>query len=310
MKTKLFLCCAAMLLIAALPYLTGCATHTAALDRARATYDQVNTDPTVQANAPTTLDEARQDLDKAEKADHKSEQEHYAYLAEKKSEQARYEANQKTAEQNITRLGQERDQVLLERRERDAAQARTQAQLAEQQADQAEQRARIAQQEQARAQGQAQVAEQQAQLQRQQSDQLEKQLSDLKAQQTNQGNVMLTMPDVMFATNQATLTPGAMLSIDKLADILKQNPNETVYIEGHTDNTGSAEYNRRLSAERADAVRDALIQRGVSADRIMAQGFGESFPVTSNDTQAGRQMNRRVDIVITGNARALTTPTR
>jgi outer membrane protein OmpA-like peptidoglycan-associated protein len=155
------------------------------------------------------------------------------------------------------------------------------------------------------AMGQAQAARQQAQLEQQQTQQLKKQLSELKAQQTNRGNVMLTVPDVMFATNQATLAPGAMLAIDKPGDILKQNPNEKVYIEGHTDNTGSAQYNQQLSTARANAVREALIQQGVSPDRITAQGLGESFPVATNETQAGRQMNRRVDIVITGGARAM-----
>ena len=169
--------------------------------------------------------------------------------------------------------------MLIEAREKEAARARAEVQTAEER---------------------ARMAREQAQMARQQSEQLESQLSDLKARQTNRGNVMLTMSDVMFETNQASLRPGAMLSLDKLADILKQNPGEKVYIEGHTDNTGNAAYNQQLSTSRANAVRDALVARGIGPDRIIARGLGESFPVASNATPAGRQLNRRVDIVVSG----------
>ncbi len=298
---------ACLLLIGLLPYLSGCSTHTAALDSARASYARASADPVITANAPTELYEARQSLDTAEKADGEAAQRHYAYLAERQTEQARYQAERKGAEQRLTQLAQERQQVQLQAREQETERARElamntrrQAEAYQQQAYLAEQRARTAQEQQARAMGQAQAAQQQAQLAQQQSDQLKSQLSELKAQQTKQGNVMLTMGDVMFATDKATINPGAMLSIDKLADILKQNANERVYIEGHTDNTGSADYNQQLSTARANAVREALIQRGISPDRITARGLGESFPVAGNDTQAGRQLNRRVDIIISG----------
>lgn len=279
----------------------GCSTtHTAALDGARTSVAQAKANTLVTANAPVTLHEAEQSLERAEKADNEQEQRHYAYIAQRQSEQAVHEANQKAAQQGIARSAQEQQQVLLQSREQ-------QARMAEQRAMTAEQRAQMAQQQQAMAAGQAQIYQQQAQAAReraqlatQQSAQLQSQLSELQARRTNQGNVQLTLTDVMFTTNQAVLQPGAVASLNKLADILKQNPNEKVYIEGHTDSTGTAAYNQQLSQARAEAVRQALVQAGVGPDRIIARGLGEGFPVASNDTQAGRQLNRRVDIVVTG----------
>jgi outer membrane protein OmpA-like peptidoglycan-associated protein len=80
---------------------------------------------------------------------------------------------------------------------------------------------------------------------------------------------------------------------------LKSNPEQAITIEGYTDSLGSAAYNRDLSARRAEAVRDFLLQNGIDADRITARGLGEGYPVASNETEAGRQQNRRVNIIIT-----------
>jgi outer membrane protein OmpA-like peptidoglycan-associated protein len=92
--------------------------------------------------------------------------------------------------------------------------------------------------------------------------------------------------------------PGALLTIDKLSDFLEKHPDRNVLIEGHTDNVGKADFNMFLSQRRADAVRTALLERGVSAGRITTKGYGESYPVAGNKTAAGRQQNRRVEIVV------------
>ena len=92
--------------------------------------------------------------------------------------------------------------------------------------------------------------------------------------------------------------PGAQRAVDRLARYLEDNPGKTVLIEGHTDSTGSDTTNLRLSQERADAVRMALITRGIGASRIAATGLGSSSPVAPNTTPEGRQQNRRVEIVI------------
>jgi outer membrane protein OmpA-like peptidoglycan-associated protein len=124
--------------------------------------------------------------------------------------------------------------------------------------------------------------------------QLEQQLH---ARQTERGMVV-TFGDVLFETDSAVLRPGAMRDLQRLVAVLRQEPGRQVTIEGHTDSTGSADYNRRLSEERADAVRDALVTNGIDPARITARGLGESYPVASNATSAGRQQNRRVEVII------------
>ena len=126
---------------------------------------------------------------------------------------------------------------------------------------------------------------------------LEQQLRDLQAQRTERGLVM-TLGDILFSTGRADLTPGAYERMDRLAQFLQAHPARTVRIEGHTDNTGSDATNLRLSEARAQAVRDALSARGVSPSRIVTQGMGEAQPVASNSNDAGRQQNRRVEIII------------
>lgn len=126
--------------------------------------------------------------------------------------------------------------------------------------------------------------------------QAQQQLADLKAKQTERGAV-LTLGDVLFDTGGSSLKPGAGLALDRLASYLKAHPQTKILIEGHTDSRGSDEYNDALSERRADAVENALASRGVSADAMRAVGRGKSFPVATNDTPAGRQQNRRVEIV-------------
>ena len=130
-----------------------------------------------------------------------------------------------------------------------------------------------------------------------QRKQLESELSELKARQTDRG-VILTLGDILFETGKANLMSGAMRSIDILADFLKKYPKRNVLIEGFTDSTGSETYNLGLSQQRANAVRDALTAKGITTERITTKGYGEQFPIAGNNTQAGRQQNRRVEIVI------------
>ncbi len=104
--------------------------------------------------------------------------------------------------------------------------------------------------------------------------------------------------DVLFDYNSAVLKPGAYSEIDRVARVLVNYPQTRIRVEGHTDSTGSEQYNQVLSEQRARAVRDALIQRGVDPRRVEVIGFGESRPIATNNTEAGRQMNRRVSIVI------------
>ncbi|HEU4602025.1 MAG TPA: OmpA family protein [Steroidobacteraceae bacterium] len=141
-----------------------------------------------------------------------------------------------------------------------------------------------------------QAREREAQAARQRAQSLEQELSQLRAKKTDRGMVV-TLGDVLFDTGKSTLKPGAYTTIERLASVLKEDPKRQVTIEGHTDSVGSDEYNQQLSEARANAVRSALLERGVQDSQINAIGKGESFPVASNDNAAGRQQNRRVEMI-------------
>jgi outer membrane protein OmpA-like peptidoglycan-associated protein len=112
--------------------------------------------------------------------------------------------------------------------------------------------------------------------------------------------LIVNMSDVLFDTNQATLKPGAKEKMAKVSGILLAYPTLHLVLEGHTDSTGSDEYNLELSRRRADSVRDYLVSNGISASNIEARGMGKDNPVATNDTAAGRQQNRRVEMVVNG----------
>lgn len=123
------------------------------------------------------------------------------------------------------------------------------------------------------------------------------QLEALNAKKTERGMV-ITLGDVLFSTDKAELKPDGVRNVQKLADFLGQYPQNKVSIEGHTDSTGTDSYNQGLSDRRASSVKAALMNMGISSDRIMTRGYGEEFPVASNDNAEGRQLNRRVEIVL------------
>jgi outer membrane protein OmpA-like peptidoglycan-associated protein len=132
----------------------------------------------------------------------------------------------------------------------------------------------------------------------QQEAELRKQLQGSGVSVTRQGdNLVLNMPgNVTFKTGSADLNPSFLNVLDSVALVAKKYDKELVSVEGHTDNVGAADYNQRLSEQRASAVATYLSQRGVPPNRLLAIGYGESQPIASNDTDAGRQQNRRVEI--------------
>jgi outer membrane protein OmpA-like peptidoglycan-associated protein len=105
---------------------------------------------------------------------------------------------------------------------------------------------------------------------------------------------------VLFDFNSATLKPGAREKLARIAGVLLAYPGLEVTLEGHTDNVGSDQYNQGLSEKRATSVRSYLLESGIKPDLVKAMGFGESQPVVSNDSSAGRQQNRRVELVVSG----------
>jgi OmpA-OmpF porin, OOP family len=184
--------------------------------------------------------------------------------------------------------------------ERHAAAAREQATLARESAERATQEAAVAQELAARA-GQKSTSARRAAL--------ERELAELKARETEHG-LVLTLGDVLFAPNHSELTTAAMRKLYPFVTILKDQPKRSIRIEGFTDSSGTESHNLDLSQRRADAVRDFLIDNGISPRRITARGYGEVDPVASNATIAGRRENRRVAVIVPREGKRVTAETR
>jgi len=123
----------------------------------------------------------------------------------------------------------------------------------------------------------------------------------LETRETARG-LIVNISDVLFDFNKYTLKPGAREKLAKVSGILLAYPGLKIQVEGHTDAIGSDEYNQTLSEQRAGAVRDYITTQGVPGNMVTAVGFGKQNPVASNDTDAGRQQNRRVELVVSGEA--------
>lgn len=133
------------------------------------------------------------------------------------------------------------------------------------------------------------------------AEELKRQMKELQAKSTKRGMV-LTLGDVLFDSNEAELKSGAMSNIDRIADFMQQYPDRVALVEGHTDSMGDPDYNMDLSRDRAFEVRQALVASGVSSSRISTRGYGMDRPVANNQTSAGRQTNRRVEIIFPDDA--------
>jgi len=204
-------------------------------------------------------------------------------MATSEAERARREAGMATSE--------------AERARREAGKAMSEAEQARSAAAADAERAAIAKRQAEQAKSAAEVEAAKAAMAKAEADQLMKELSELKAQQTERG-IVLTIGDVLFATGKANLSPDANKSVAKLVEFLKKYQKRNVLIEGHTDSVGSDDYNLTLSRGRADSVKYKLVGDGIEAGRITTVGYGEQFPLASNDTMAGKAQNRRVEVII------------
>lgn len=269
-------------------------TVTPTLDQARADFVAANNNPQVASYAPLEFKQASDALDRANVAAAKKESlediDRLAYVAKQKIATAQEVARAKAAEANIADASRQRTEVRLEARTAEAERAKREA--AEAQAA-----AAAAQQQAATAQQQAAMAQDQTRMMAERTAKLEALLVELHATKTERGMVV-TIGDVLFATNEANLTPNGMSTLRKLADVMTQNPERSVLVEGFTDSTGSSSYNQNLSQRRANAVAMALGSMGVARERIAMKAYGEAFPVAANDTASNRQLNRRVEIVL------------
>lgn len=219
------------------------------------------------------------------------------------AEQARKQAEAAQAE--ALRMKQEAERAAADaaRQKAEAEQASATA-LAQQQA--AEAAAQQAARERAAAQADAEKARQAAAQAEAEKAQLRAQLlaqlnSILQTRDSARG-LIVNMSDVLFDFGSYTLKPGAREKLAKISGIVLAHPGLTLQIEGHTDSVGTDEFNQQLSERRADSVRDFLAENGVPASSITARGFGKTQPVASNDTAEGRQRNRRVELVVNGDA--------
>lgn len=217
------------------------------------------------------------------------------------------EAAQTAEEARVMSIKREQDaQVEQERKTAADQTAQAQADAQAQQAAAAQAQAQASQAEQARQQ--AELAQQQAAQQARQAEADKTQMRARMLQQLNQvletkdtaRGLIVNMPDVLFDTGKADLKLNARQRLAKVAGILIAYPDIRVEIDGYTDSTGSLEFNQRLSQQRADSVRTYLSSQGVSSSALTTQGFGPSQPIASNDTAAGRQQNRRVELVVSG----------
>lgn len=258
--------------------LTACGTaptHNAQLSQAQLDFQSASVQSDIMALAPAEMGEAAAALKLANLAQQREasamEINHLAYLATQRVAIAREVARQRGAEQSVAAAGVARDRMRLSARTSEADEAHQAARTSRQSAEEAETR----------------------------NQDLEAQLKALNARPTDQGMVV-TIGDVLFASGQTQLRPGGAHQLDKLVAFLLQHPRQTALIEGHTDSMGAQAYNQRLSERRADAVRLHLLRMGVAPHRVSTRGAGESSPIASNDSASGRQRNRRVDIILTG----------
>ena len=243
--------------------LSGCASGSktdSSLERARSAYAEASANPDIVDNAQVPMYDAKQALDRAEAATDSDDIVYRSYLAERSAQIAVAKAERKIAEGQIEQFSKERDTLLINRREMEATIARERA-----------------------AQLEAELAELKA--------------NQVPAKETERG-IVLTLGDVFFAYDKADVRPRGRVIIDKISKFLSKNSERTVAIEGHTDSRGSDEYNLNLSQQRADAVRFLLVSNGIDSARIQATGMGENYPIASNDNNGGRQLNRRVEIII------------
>lgn len=239
----------------------------AQLDQARRDYRDVRNDPRVQGCAGDDLQRATAAMRQANAAWNDSASEvqvnHLLYLASQRAAIVR--ANLDTRVEQGTQAAL-RDTAAAER---DAAKARSESTQPQRQTE--------------------------ATLER--NRQLETRLKKLSARPTPRG-LVVTLGDVLFDVDRVALRHGCQRLVQQLAAVLNEFPQRNALIEGHTDSSGSDAHNQTLSTQRADAVRSAMLQQGIAGPRISARGYGESTPVSGNDTAVGRQMNRRVEIVL------------
>jgi len=295
--------------------LAGCAVvppNDAVLEDARTYVYAVRSDPNVRAYAPVEIDQAvatlRRADDLAARGGTLTEVHDLAALAHERAAFAQQAARMKVAE---VAAGAERQRLEVAARAREAEVAQRAALDAQMQADTSRQQAIAAQQQAAVAQRQADNAQQQATAVQRQAlvaegglPGLREQMLDLGPAMTDRG-LVLTLTDLAFDHGSAQLQPAGQQAVSRLAVYLTAHPALVISVDGFTDDAGNAYRNQQLSERRALAVQSALAASGIDGRRIVVRGYGPAYPIASNDTSVGRQMNSRVEIVISDHGRVI-----
>ncbi|MGA8287539.1 MAG: OmpA family protein, partial [Acidobacteriaceae bacterium] len=205
------------------------------------------------------------------------------------------------AKQREAQLSAEQQAEALQRAQADARAAQAQAAAAQEAQARAQAEAAKVQAD-AAAQKSAQQAAEAIEAQRALRAQLLAQLNSVLQTVDTPRGLVVTMADILFSTGKYQLSQNATLALAKMSGVILAHPGLKLKIEGYTDSTGSPQFNLKLSGQRADEVRAFLISQGLSPDSVTSVGLGAASPVASNDTSAGRQQNRRVEIVVSGEA--------
>jgi outer membrane protein OmpA-like peptidoglycan-associated protein len=260
--------------------LSACATTSktpAEVAAVRSKLSTLQSDPQLASRAPVAIKEAELAVQAAEKVPKdKPTLNHLVWVADHKIDIA--------AAQAQARYLEDQRKDLLESREKARLDSRTlEADLAHNEAD--------------RAKTDAERAKADADQARKQAEELQRQIAELNAKTTERG-LVVTLGDLLFETGKSDLKEGAIANLGKLSAFLTQYPDRTIAIEGHTDSVGGDDYNLSLSQRRASAVQQFLIGQGIAANRMTTLGKGKNSPVASNDSASGRQMNRRVEVII------------
>lgn len=301
LKTRRLAGALSLLAMATLTACTSMPRSNAQLEQARRDHRAVLEDPRAQSAAGDDLQRATDALSRANAAwnDSATEEQvnHLAYLASQRAAIVRAALDTRTAQDTVDAAAAQRRRVQLEARTQEADTAQRNTASAQQATESARRDTAMAERDATDARQASAQAQRQTQEAMERNRRLEERLRALNARPTPRG-LVVTLGDVLFDVDRAALRPGGQRLVEQLAAVLNEFPQRNALIEGHTDSTGSDAHNQTLSGQRADAVRSALLQQGVAGSRVSARGYGESAPVSGNDTAAGRQLNRRVEIVL------------
>jgi|KBSSwiStaDraftv2_1062776.scaffolds.fasta_scaffold12530_7 outer membrane protein OmpA-like peptidoglycan-associated protein len=265
---------------------------------ARVKLTQLQSDPNLASRAAVAIKDADAAVRAAEQPEvNKELAAHRVYLADRKVDTAKALAETRLAEDQRAAITAERDSARLDARTHEADAAKGQAATAR--AEGAEQKVAADQ-----ARSDANTAQLAAASSEQQAAELQRQIDVLQAKPTDRG-LVLTLGDVLFTSGRADLKPGATGNLNKLVAFLDKYPDRSVSIQGYTDSVGSEDYNQGLSERRANSVKSYLAGQGIGSTRLSASGKGRNDPVADNDSAAGRQQNRRVEVVISNPPAAL-----